>query len=525
MVLAPLKILHCDRSATVLESLRSLTFQGDYSRALELYTAHSNPNPQLETWAGILYTFQGDTARATHILTSAVARGYQGALGPLAYLHRIAKQPRPYLEAITPEDTATLDPFEAALLERETGEWHLELERYPVALDWLERAWTTAQIGPYGDQQLSSIALPFAATLARLGFDARAVSVLDEGLRRCNHRRRVPLLYERGMRNLALGRLEAVEDDLAELEGFVPEGNAELPLLVKYLNARYLHALGAVAEARAAFALVFTFASNASGGAISEIALHAALWASALEVESDGNPQVWLERADGLAINRRARAWLLLRRGRWLSNAGRHLEAEQTLAQAVGIFEALEARVELALALLHRADALLREGIDREDEVGSELLHAAQIAEEIGGAAPFALELRNLLAVRSYLSRSHVLPVLKALLEPSHSYQRLTVRDGRLEINRVRRVLSADTAQLVAYLHRHPMSSWTHLRSNLYADLDDSSAKAAFERARATLEDIADLHVTYNARGHAYSLCWLGVTLELVSGPSPLTRA
>ncbi|NJK43530.1 MAG: hypothetical protein HC933_04005 [Pleurocapsa sp. SU_196_0] len=468
--------------------MRTLTFRGEYTAALELYRAHPNPNPQLETWAGILHTFTGDTATATHLLTGAAARGYRGALGPLAYLHRIAKQPRAYLEAITPDDTAQLHPFEAALLEREIGEHHLELERYPIALDWLETAWTTALTGPFGDQQLSSIALPLAATLARLGFDARAVSTLDEGLRRCNSRRRVPLLYERAMRNLALGRLAETEEDLAELEGFIPEGNSELPLLVKYLNARYLHALGAVAEARGAFALVYTFASQASGGAIPEIALHAALWASALEVESDGNATVWLERSDALAVNRRARAWLLLRRGRCLSHAGQYLEAEQTLRQAVEIFESLEARVELALALLHRADALLREGIDREDEVGSELLHASRIAQEIGGAAPFRLELRNLLAVRAYLERSHVLPVPKALLEPSHCYQRITVREGRLEINGVRHNVSADTAQLVAYLHRHPMSSWMHLRSSVYADLDDSAARRNFERSRVALE-------------------------------------
>jgi tetratricopeptide (TPR) repeat protein len=420
MMLAPCSISH-STDADTLERVRTLAFAGQHRAALELIQATPAPSLTLHTWAGLLHFFTGDRDTARQTLTAAVASGHRGALGGLAFLHRLEKQPRPYLNPVTTEDTATLDPFEAVMLEREIGEWYLELERFDLALDWLERAWTTALTGPYGDQQLPNIATPLAATLARLGFDARAVSVLDEGLRRCDHRRRVPLLYERAVRNLHLGRLEVVEDDLAELEMFVPEGDPELPLLVRYLNGRTLHALGATAEARGAFALCYAFASVMTHGAAPDIALHAALWCAALEVEIDGQAGTWLERADGLAMSSRSRAWWLLRRGRWLSSLGRFVDAEQTLAQATRIFEDLNARVELGLALLHRADALLRDGIDREDEAGAELLHAARIAQEIGGAAPFRLELRNLLAVRGYLERSHVLPVLKALLEPSHS--------------------------------------------------------------------------------------------------------
>jgi hypothetical protein len=500
----------------VLERVRSLAFAGDHHAALELLKGAPS-TPELRLWTGMMHIFLGNLETASRTLTTALAQGYRGAVGPLASIDRLQGRPRYYLETVTRPDAFSLEPFEATMLLREIGQWHLELEHYSTALSWLEAAWTTALTGPYGDAQLPGIATPLASGLARLGFDARATSVLDEGLRRCNRHRRVPLLYERLMCNLRLGRHDAVDDDLAELETCPPRGNDDLPLLVRYAQGRTLHALGAVTEARTAFELCFTFGSVMGSAVARDTALHAALWCAALETERDGaGVEGWLERAGALSANARGDAWIKLRRGRWLSSLGRHAEAEGTLARAVDRFETLEARVELGLALLHRADALLRDGIDREDEAGAELLHASRIALEIGGAAPFQLELRNLLAVRTYLSRSHVVRELKALLESSHSYQRVTVREGRLEIGGVRRTVSADTAQLVTYLHRHPMSSWAHLRSSVYSDLDDTTARSAFERSRTALEDIADLRVTFNARGHAYSLAWSAVSLEVI---------
>jgi hypothetical protein len=89
------------------------------------------------------------------------------------------------------------------------------------------------------------------------------------------------------------------------------------------------------------------------------------------------------------------------------------------------------------------------------------------------------------------------------------------VREGQLEMNGVRRMVSEDTAQLVAFLHRHPMSSWSHLRSSLYSNLDDATARRTFERSRTAIADIADLRVVYH-RAHAYSLAWSSASLEVV---------
>jgi hypothetical protein len=266
-----------ETAAVILEQAQHLAFSGDHPAALELLRTTPDRTPQLELWLAMMHLFTGRHDVASSLLTALLARGYRGALGPLATLHRLRGDGREYLESLTPAETETLDGFEAVMLQREIGAWFLELERFHDARPWLETAWRNALVTPLGYAQRSSVATPLANVLARLGFDARAVSVLDEGLRHCNRHRRTPLLYERALRNLHLGRLEAVEDDLAELESCAPNGDPDWGPLVRYLRARYLHALGVTAEARGEFELCFAFAANGSSHIARDTAFHAAL--------------------------------------------------------------------------------------------------------------------------------------------------------------------------------------------------------------------------------------------------------
>jgi tetratricopeptide (TPR) repeat protein len=518
MSLAPHDSSHADEADRALERVRAHVFAGQHRDALDVLEAQAGSDTRLETWRGMVQTFLGDTAAARLTLTGALARGERGATGPLAYLLRSAGEPRAFLESLTPADTAPLDAFAAALVERETGEWHLECERLDAALAWLERAWRTAMLGPYGRHQFASIAQPLATTLTRLGFDARAVCVLDEGLRHTNRHRRVVLLYERALRNLHLGRIDAVTDDLSELETFVPAGDPELGLLVRYAHARRLHALGATGEALIGFALVHAGAARCETARGREIALHACLWCAALETERDGTDDaLWLERAEDYAAGARGHAWIALRRGRLLASTGRLEDAVRMLEWSAHDFQRLAARVEHAFAALHRADALLRLGWTREDEAGAALLEAARLATEIGGAAPLRLELRVLTHVRAYLERTPVTSALHGLLEARHAHRSVRVAAERVEVNGALAVVSGQAARLIAYLRGHPLSTWAHLRTAVFADLDEARALETFATLRADLEREIRMRVVYVARAHAYSLEWSGVSLEVVA--------
>ncbi len=505
--------------ADMLEDARGLFFAHEHHAAVSLLETAPVRSGEIAFWLASALIGLHDVKRAEVVLRDALARGERGVLGVLAVTGRLRGESRTYLETLTPQDCASHDMFARALLEREVGAWHLECERFEDALVWLERAWHTALVGPYGDQQLPGIATPLAAALARLGFDARAVMVLDEGVRRCDRTRRVPLLYERALRNVHLGRLEAAHTDLAELDMHVPRGDAELPLLVAYARARYTHALGRSAEARRWFEHVHATAAPTADvrPAVRELALHSALWLAALCLEADDLDAAhpWLDRAAAHATGVRDHAWLTLRRAQACATAGNHAEAVAGFARAARSFVDLNARVECAGAHVHRADALLHLGFEREDEAGSVLLEAVERIQEIGGAAGLRLELRALPRVRAYLEQPYASNAVRALLAPSHTYRSVRVFADRLEADGERLPVSDTGARLIAYLRAHPCSTWAHLRDAVYADMNANSARLAFERDRALASSVPGLEILYVGATHSYSLAWTAVSLEI----------
>ena len=503
----------------MLEDVRARLFAHDHRAALELLRNESVPSAELQFLAGIAHIFLGELETAKTVLTIAIARGARAALGALASAHRLERTPRTYLETVTPEECMAFEPFARALLEREIGLWWLERERFETALEWLECAWYTALTGPYGDQQLSGIATPLAAVLARVGFDARAVSVLDEGTRRCDRHRRVPLLYERALRNLSLGRVEACMDDVLELETCVPGGDPTLPALVAYLRGRLHHASGEVTVARAHLRDALDAARPLEQLEMRETALHAQLWLATLELEADraDEAEAWLRLAEVFATGVRDHSWLALRGAQMCALQGEYHKALAGFESAVRGFSNLGARVEQGIAHLHRANALLHMGYDHEDEAGAALLEAVRLTSEVGGAAPLRLELSTLARVRSYLEQPYTHAEVKRLLAPEHRYRHVTINGDRLECDGVRLSVSASGVRLIAYLRDYPCSSWMHLRGSVYANLPMNAAQLAFTRDRVVVSSVEGLEIVYSGAGHTYSLAWRNLTLETSS--------
>jgi tetratricopeptide (TPR) repeat protein len=507
-----------DTPSDLFERVRTLEFDRRYHDALTLLDTQPRLDARLEAARGVLLIFTGDLSGARLALTNALARGHRGALAGLATVQRLHGEPRDALLELRDADLEPLDDFDRANLERETGLLFEERGDLETARTWLECAWRTALISGFGRYQLAGIAQGLGRVLGRLGFDALGVAVLDEGLRHARADRRVPLLYERLVRTLHLGDAERAAQDLEELRVFVPD-RPDLALLERYAEARLHLSEGNEAQARAAFELLVGFSDLHDTPVARDVRLHALLYLVKLETDAGGpHPErvgAWLKRLEGSPLPPREAALLELRRARWQSTQGRHAEAAQRLCGVIESLSRLGWRVEAGIARLHRAESLLRDGLDRVDEADAEIAAVIDTARVIGGTAPFALELRALTKVRTHLAREHGYPGGAALLEAGSGVSRVRVRGDRLEVNAVEVGVSVRAVRLAAYLARHPSSTWAHLRTAVFADLEEQSAFEAFRACRAELRGVNGVRLEYRADRHAYSLVWEGVSFEV----------
>lgn len=505
-----------ERHATLFETVRRLEFNREFSAALVLLDAEPSLSPQLEAARGLLLIFTGDLGAARLALTNALVRGHRGALAGLSTLQRLAGESRHALLELTERDLEGLDDFERVSLEREIGLCYEERDEYDTARVWFERAWRDALMGPFGSVQLPGIAQALGGVLGRLGFDALAIPVLDEGLRHSRADRRVQLLYERAIHHLNTLRPDLAASDLEDLRVFVPD-QPDLALLVRYGEARVQHALGDTASAKTNFELALYFASLHDSEGAREVALHAGLWLIRMDTDAEllDLVEARLERAAGFARGTFERSLLELRRGRFLSARGDHREAAVLLSEVIDLFAAIGARRETGIARLHRAEALLRSGTDWLEAADLELMGAAEIARELGGADAFGGELGALRNVCWHLEVTQGWDAGRVLLGRGAGAKRVRVTRSPLEQDSGEIRLPANAARLAAYLVTHPCSSWAHLRWGVYADcIDEPQALEAFDAARAGIEAVRGVRVVYRAERHAYSLVWEGVSLE-----------
>jgi tetratricopeptide (TPR) repeat protein len=505
-----------DHARTTLEQARTLGLRGDHAGALAALETLSHSTPASEGWRGLMLIFAGDLEAARSALTNALARGYRGAVAGLATIMRVKGEPRDGLLDVPEHDLDSLDDFDRASLEREIGLMHKQKDEFDLARVWFERAWRTAQLGPYGSVQMSAIAQALGYTLGRLGYDALAVAALDEGLRHTNATRRVPLLYERTVRHLNLARLEAAGEDLEELRTFIPN-DPNLALLVRYAEARLQFGLGDLAGSRTNFELALYFAALHSSETARETAFYAALWLVRLDTDALKLDAVEarLERAATFARGGFDAAWLAVRRARFLSASGRNTEAVALLEGAVEGFSVTGARRETGIARLHRAEVLLQMGTDHLEAADLELIGVAHLARELGGTAAFQNELVGLTNAQWHLEVTQGWVAGRALLEEDAGVKRVRVAGRTLERGDAEISVPVNAARLAAYLLAHPCSTWAHLRWGVYADVqDDDKALEAFDVARGAIETVRGVRVVYRAERHAYSLVWEGVSLE-----------
>ena len=508
--------LRTSTDASLLERVRRLEFAGQNEAALALLDAEAKLSPRLEAIRGTLLIFTGDRLRARIALTNALARGYRPALAALSSLQRLEGESRDALLELSECDLEACDDFERANLEREVGLLHEERDALDEARIWLERAWRSALLGTFGQYQLAGIAQALGRVLGRLGYDALAISVFDEGLRHARADRRVPLLYERTLRHINLGLLEAASDDLEELRVFVPN-EPELGLLTRYAEARLQHALGDARSARTNFELALYFAALHTSPVAREVTVYALLWLVRLDTDTGTLERVpaRLEQAAGFVRTDFERAWLALRRARFVSSLGDHSEAAELLHELPDLFLALGSRREAGIARLHRAEALMKAGADRLEEADFELRRAADLAHDLGGAGVFHNELMALRDVQWHLEVTQGWADGRALLEPGTGVTRVRVAGHSLETDSGEIRLPANVARLASFLLAHPCSSWSHLRWGVYPDIHtDDKALESFDAARAELEAVRGVRVVYRAAQHVYSLVWEGVSLE-----------
>ena len=503
-------------ASTALERARTLGLSGDHLGALEALEGLPHSTPATETWRGLMLIVKGDLETARVAFTNALARGWRGALAGLSIVQRLSGERRDGLLNLCERDFEGIDDFDRAYLEREISMVFGEEDDFDSSRVWAERAWRTVLIGPYGAYQIVAIAQNLATILERLGSDALAVAVLDEALRYSRANRRVPLLYLRSMSHINLHDLEAASEDLEELRVFVPN-DPDLALLTRYVEARLQHALGDIVSARTNFELALYFAALHSSSTAREVAFYSCLWLVRMDTDSGQSERVpdRLERAEGFVQGTFERAWLALRRGRFVSSIGDHLEAAALLREVPSLFAATGARRETGIARLHRAEALLRAGTDHLEEAEVELRLAADIAREIGGANAFQGELEALRNVCWHLETTQGWPEVSALLERSAGVTRVRIGGNAIQLNGRDAGLSPFAARLATFLAAHPCSAWAHLRWSVFADiLDEEAALNAFDAARVALESVRGVRVVYRPERHAYSLVWEGVSLE-----------
>jgi tetratricopeptide (TPR) repeat protein len=503
-------------ASTVLEQARTLGLSGNHLGALEVLEGLPHSTPATENWRGLMLILKGDLEAARVAFTNALARGWRGALAGLSIVQRLSGERRDGLLELSERDFEGIDDFDRAYLEREIALVFKENDDFDASRIWLERAWRTALIGPFGKYQMVAIPQDLSYVLGRLGFDAIAVTALDEGLRHSRANRRAPLLYERALRNINLYALEAASEDLEELRVFVPN-NPDFALLGRYADARLQHALDDIASARTNFELALYFAALHSSSTAREVALYSCLWLVRMDTDSGQSDRVpdRLERAEGFVRGTFERAWLALRRGRFVSSIGDHLEAAELLREVPSLFAATGARRETGIACLHRAEALLRAGTDHLEEAEVELRLAADIAREIGGANAFQGELEALRNVCWHLETTQGWPEVSALLERGAGVTRVRIGGNTIQLNGRDAGLSPFAARLATFLAAHPCSAWAHLRWSVFADiLDEEAALNAFDTARGALESVRGVRVVYRPERHAYSLVWEGVSLE-----------
>jgi tetratricopeptide (TPR) repeat protein len=505
-----------DLTPILLEEVRTLAFRGAYGAALEALESQNKLTPALEAWRGLLLIFTGDLSSARRALTNALARGYRGALAGLSVVQRLSGETRDALLELNETALEGLDDFDRANLEREAGLLYEEREDLPRARAWLERAWHTALIGPYGQYQLASIAQPLGRVLGRMGCNSEGIATLDEGLRHVRHDRRVSLLFERAQCHLNLMNTLDAEEDLEELRVFVAD-RGDLKLLHRYLEAQLQHARGEESDATQSFELVSAFAASMESSIAREVRFFSLLSLLRLHTDSDahlGRVPELLQRIRPLATTPYRRAWLELRRARWIAALGEHREAATVLEGVASEFAILGQSVNAGIALLHRAEVLLRLGPDAFDEADAELLEVQGITREIGDASAFQFELRPLTALRGYLARGHGFVGSAALLETGRSVRRARLDANHLEIDGVNAPMSKRTARLMHYLTSHPSSGWTHLRSAVFADLEEDHARKVFITCRREIEAVTGFSLEYRSVLHTYSLVWQGISLE-----------
>jgi tetratricopeptide (TPR) repeat protein len=471
------------RVQTALERVQDLVFNNQYTYASRLLERITRP-AELEHWRGIVQIGLGQFQEAQHSLTSALALGYRGSIAPQAVLHRLTDQSRAWLFKLEARDFQVLDSFDRATLEREVGTVYRDQNKYPEARAWYERAWNTALTGVHGQHQLPGIGESLGHVLGELGQHAQAVHVLDEALKHANAQRRVPLLLERVTWNLYLQRLNAVRNDLADIQTFVPTLPTEwtLPARLKYLEARYEHALGNLTTA-------LDYFKDAEGLAVTakhaETEFYAILWAytTLLELKrfetqelepprnTNGHVEVYEFGADfygdrmlEVASSERHMAWAHLREA--LHDLKRYQNYRTALGltdAALKLFTQLNAPWEVgAVWLVHAEIALI---LDSEFDLKLALREALRVARALGGTIVYQTEIRGLPLLKAYFDRPDLPSEFLEFITSSTAYQRLTVYPNELELNDEPAFVSPETVRLLRYLVQHPRSTWTHVKN------------------------------------------------------------
>ncbi len=527
------------RTITALERIQDLLFSNQFPYGLRLLE-RIHRTPELEHWRAMTLLFLGRFDEAQHVISTALALGYRGSIGPQAVLHRLTGQPRDWLLKLKDADFAGLSAFDSVTLEREIGLYHADNSASEAARYWFERAWNTALTGVHGQHQLPGIGESLGHVLGELGQHAQAVHILDEALKHANAQRRVPLLLERVMWNLYLQRLNAVRLDLADIQTFVPTLPTDwtLPARLKYLEARYEHALGNLNTA-------LDYFKEAEGLAVTakhaETEFYAILWAytTLLELKrfetqelepprtTEGHIEVYEFGADfygermlEIAGNERHMAWAHLREALHdLKRYSNHRTALGLADAALKLFNQLNAPWEVgAVWLIHAEIALI---LDSQFDLKLALREALRVARALGGTVVYNTEIRGLPLLKAYFERPELPSEFLEFITSSTAYQRLTVYSNELELNDEPAFVSPETVRLLRYLVQHPRSTWTHIKNAVYGIRTDDEAKSEF-RVAARVLGLIGVNVILDGANQLYSATWTGLSLELLDEPMNL---
>lgn len=496
-----------DRLNPILESI----LVSNYERGLQIHRRLKPATPEDDRWAGYCLFANGQLLPAKDLLVKSLGEGCRPAAIELATVLRHLGQDELASSTLERLPFEELSNFDRALAERERGIQLLLGGALKQATDALERAWNAALATESSESLRSGIAHVLASTYSHRSLERQAAHYFELALQYASGSKRLYPLIKQSLSLVYAGRFRDAEIAIHEAQTLLKQAPNAEPVAAYYLGT-LRRAQGRWSEALEAFA---NASAQASTILDAETEFFADLGSASIEIGLSrlDAARAHLARARTLATDDRRRAFLALREGAmWI--ALNDARAIGRLEEALNAFERFEMRREAAWALLHLAEAHLRNGnrvdADRALEAAADVRHA------LGSGTAIALELRGLPNAFDHVSTlpkgSYATVLFEdwRSLEGSAPVSLQIVTLGRPQLladGRVVKLVMRRGLEVIAYLLLNPDVTRDHLLAALWPDdAPDSAANYMHQVRHELARTVPGMAILFDRATKRYSV-------------------